>query len=54
MTARAVIEQIKALPPEEQAKVIDFLREVKGVQEVHMTLLHVICDLVETELSADR
>jgi hypothetical protein len=22
------------------------------VQEVHMTLLHVICDLVETELSA--
>lgn len=24
------------------------------VQEVHMTLLHVICDLVETELSADR
>jgi len=23
------------------------------VQEVHMTLLHVICDLVETELSAD-
>jgi D-sedoheptulose 7-phosphate isomerase len=24
------------------------------VQEVHMTLLHVICDLVETELSAGR
>jgi D-sedoheptulose 7-phosphate isomerase len=24
------------------------------VQEVHMTLLHVICDLVETELSAAR
>ncbi len=24
------------------------------VQEVHMTLLHVICDLVETGLSADR
>ena len=24
------------------------------VQEVHMTLLHVICHLVETELSADR
>lgn len=24
------------------------------VQEVHMTLLHVICDLVETALSADR
>ncbi len=24
------------------------------VQEVHMTLLHIICDLVETELSADR
>lgn len=24
------------------------------VQEVHMTLLHVICDLVETELSAER
>jgi len=24
------------------------------VQEVHMTLLHVLCDLVETELSADQ
>ena len=24
------------------------------VQEVHMTLLHVMCDLVETELSAER
>lgn len=24
------------------------------VQEVHMTLLHVLCDLVEAELSADR
>lgn len=34
MTARAVIEQIKALPPEEQAKVIDFLEEVKSVREV--------------------
>ena len=34
MTARVVIEQIKALPPEEQAKVIDFLQEVKAAQEV--------------------
>jgi len=34
MTARAIIEQIKALPPEEQAKVIDFLEEVKAVQAV--------------------
>ena len=34
MTAHAVIEQIKALPPEEQAKVIDFLEEVKAVQQV--------------------
>ena len=34
MTARAVIEQIKALPPEEQAKVIDFLEEVKAVRQV--------------------
>ena len=35
MTARAVIEQIKALPPEEQAKVIHFLEEVKLVRSVH-------------------
>ena len=34
MTARVVIEQIKALPPEEQAKVIDFLEEVKAVHAV--------------------
>ena len=34
MTARDVIEQIKALPPEEQAKVIDFLEEVKAVRQV--------------------
>ncbi len=34
MTARVVIEQIKALPPEEQAKVIDFLEEVKAVRQV--------------------
>ena len=34
MTARAIIEQIKALPPEEQAKVIDFLEEVKAVQAI--------------------
>jgi hypothetical protein len=32
MTARVVIEQIKALSPEEQAKVIDFLEEVKLVR----------------------
>jgi phosphoheptose isomerase len=24
------------------------------IQEVHMTLLHVICDLVESALAADR
>lgn len=34
MTARAVIEQIKALPPEEQAKVINFLEEVRLVRAV--------------------
>ena len=34
MTAHAIIEQIKALPPEEQAKVIDFLEQVKAVQTV--------------------
>jgi hypothetical protein len=35
MTARAVIEQIKALPPEEQAKVVEFLTELKSVQELN-------------------
>ena len=35
MTARAVIEQIKALPPEEQAKVVEFLEELKSVQELN-------------------
>ena len=34
MTARMIIEQIKALAPEEQAKVIDFLEEVKAVRTV--------------------
>lgn len=34
MNARDVIDRIKALPPEEQAKVIDFLEEVKAVQRV--------------------
>jgi hypothetical protein len=34
MTARGVIDQIKALPPEEQAKVIEFLEEVKTAQRV--------------------
>lgn len=34
MTARAVIEQIKALPPEEQIKVIHFLEEAKLVRAV--------------------
>jgi hypothetical protein len=35
MTARLVIEQIKALPPEEQAKVVEFLEEIKSVQRVN-------------------
>jgi hypothetical protein len=30
--AREVIAQIMALPPEEQAKVIDFIEEVKSMQ----------------------
>ena len=32
MTAHAIIDQIKALPAEEQAEVIDFLEEVKSAQ----------------------
>lgn len=32
MNAHEVIDQIKALPPEEQVKVIDFIDEVKAVQ----------------------
>ena len=32
MNAHDVIDQIKALPPEEQVKVIDFIDEVKAVQ----------------------
>ena len=34
MTARVVSEQIKALPPEEQAKVIDFIEEAMAVRAV--------------------
>jgi hypothetical protein len=34
MTAHEVIDQIKAMPPEEQAKVIDFIEEVKSSQRV--------------------
>lgn len=32
MNAHEVIDRIKALPPEEQAKVIDFIEEVKAAQ----------------------
>jgi len=31
MNAYEVIDQIKALPPEEQAKVLDFIEEVKSL-----------------------
>jgi len=34
MTASTVIEQIKALPPEEQTKVIQFLEEATLVRSV--------------------
>ena len=34
MNADEVIDRIKALPPEEQAKVIDFIEEVKSAQRV--------------------
>ena len=33
MTARVVIDQIKALPPKEQGKVLDFLDELKSARE---------------------
>ena len=32
MKASEVIDQIKALPPEEQSKVVDFIEEVKAMQ----------------------
>ena len=32
MTAQAVIQQIKALPPEERAKVVGFLHELESPQ----------------------
>jgi hypothetical protein len=35
MTARAVIDQIKAPPPDEQAKVVEFLEELKTVQHLN-------------------
>lgn len=34
MNAHELIDQIKAMPPEEQAKVIDFIEEVKALQRV--------------------
>jgi hypothetical protein len=34
MKAHDVIGQIKALPPEEQAKVVDFIEEVKALQRL--------------------
>lgn len=34
MNAHEVIDQIKALPPEEQAKVIGFIEEVRAAQNV--------------------
>lgn len=32
MNAHEVIDQIKALPPEEQAKVLDFIEEVQSLR----------------------
>ena len=32
MTAQAVIQQIKALPPEERAKVVGFIHELESPQ----------------------
>ena len=34
MKAHDVIDQIKALSPEEQAKVVDFIEEVKALQRL--------------------
>jgi hypothetical protein len=34
MNAQEVIDQIRTLPPDEQAKVIGFLEEVKAAQRV--------------------
>jgi hypothetical protein len=34
MRAHDVIDQIKALPPDEQAKVVEFIEEVKALQRV--------------------
>jgi hypothetical protein len=34
MNAHDVIDQIKALPPDEQAKVVDFIEEVKALRRV--------------------
>ncbi len=34
MTAHEVIDQIRALPPEEQAKVLEFIEEVKTAQRL--------------------
>ena len=33
MTAQVLINQIRALPPEEQSKVLDFLEEVKSARQ---------------------
>jgi hypothetical protein len=34
MKANEVIDQIRALPPEKQAKVVDFIEEVKAMQRI--------------------
>jgi hypothetical protein len=34
MNAHDIINQIKALPPDEQAKVVDFIEEVKALRRV--------------------
>ncbi len=35
MTAHAIIEQIKALPPEEQAEVVEFVVGISGQNQIH-------------------
>ncbi|MHB8523032.1 MAG: hypothetical protein ACYDH9_20060 [Limisphaerales bacterium] len=52
MTARDVIEQIKTLPPEEKAVVMDFLRQLEGAADQPPSVGHV--DRSKLESSAKQ
>ena len=52
MSAQEVIEQIKALPPQERARVVDFMHRLEAVSEATDDTHHI--DRTTLEVSAEQ